>query len=468
MAINNYINLERNDFFSPYLDGISNLKKAFSPQSTTNIYNSDRTITLIPFSLEDRVCHFVSGIALMIPVVNLVISCALRYFATQNLPAVRSTASAHTAILPTIATSQVLPSAPTLAVIVEHPDQRDLPDRLNTTHDDRDAPKQAGSNVSESQGTSSAAGILSSAVRPQLLPLVVTAESRSAVINSALDQSSLVSSLDTSHNDRNLTAPAASDISEPQHASPAGSTLQRNQEPPAARLHVLSSPEALRLVALRRAAKISIPSADLLVIPEEGGEEEEPLHRDSSPSAPGPITRVAGVLPYRLHLGEVEILIGRNRADGKWSCFGGDYIGDEPPIRIAARKCDEVTGGFLGSQSVILPHLSESDSIGEAYKTYFMKVGDRSITAGNFLGARKAVAKIQIAWVKIQDLLSVARNAHNRLKIQGSQAGLDPSFRATLQSPSSQDVLRRISRIQSSGRLHGVSSFASERSGKVA
>jgi hypothetical protein len=137
-------------------------------------------------------------------------------------------------------------------------------------------------------------------------------------------------------------------------------------------------------------------------------------------------------------------------------------------MHTAARKCEEVTGGFLGRHSDILPHLSESDRIGGAYKTYFMKVEDRSITAERFLEPRKAVAKTQIAWVKIQDLLLVARQANNRLKIEGSQAELHPSFRATLLSPLSQDVLRRISRIQSSGRLHGVSSFASERSGKVA
>jgi hypothetical protein len=468
MAINNYINLQRNDFFSPYLDGISNFKKAFSPQSTTNIYNSDRTITPIPFSLEDRVCHFVSGIGLIIPVVNLIISCALRYFATQNLPAVRSTASAHTAMLPAIATSQVLPSAPAaasaLAVIDTDSDQRALSGPLNITDNDRHVPEVAGSNVSEAQHASSgastlernripAAAIIPSIERPQVLPLAASTESLSAVIDIDSGQRSLSAPLDTTHNDRHVTAQAAAYVSEPQHASSAAATLQ-----------VLDSPEVLSRVASRRAERILHTVVDLPKIPEEG----EVLDTDSLPSADEPRTLGAGVLLYRWHLGAVEILIGRNRADGKWSYFGGDSIGDEPPMHTAARKCEEVTGGFLGRQSSILPHLSEIDRIGGAYKTYFMKGEDRSITAERFLEPRKAVAKTQIAWVKIQDLLSVSRQANNRLKIEGSQGELHPSFRATLQSPSSQDVLRKISSIQSSGRLHGVSSFASQRSGKVA
>ena len=122
----------------------------------------------------------------------------------------------------------------------------------------------------------------------------------------------------------------------------------------------------------------------------------------------------------------------------------------------AARSCETVVRGFLGSQAQIVQRLDENYRIGGAYKTYLMQVSNRNITAEQFLCQRLAVAKTQIAWVQIGELLRVARNPMDRLKINGLSGKLHPSFRATLMDSSFQEVLRR-SFSASSAQFSGVS-----------
>ncbi|MCX6990850.1 MAG: hypothetical protein NTX49_07310 [Chlamydiae bacterium] len=427
MAINNYINLQRNDFFSPYLDGVANLKMAFSPESTTNIYNSARTITLIPFSPADRVCHFISGIGLLIPVVNLVISCALRYFASRNLPALRSPTSTPAENRPVIARPQVAPVASAaearLAAIL-------------TDSDEEEESVPVGS-----RSLAAALALINTDSDDQAGSLPDTASAQELAV------------ADTTQNERHVPAQAASPVA-------AESTPERNLLQPAPP-YVLASSTALCRVASRRAERLSQTATELPQIAEEDEEIEGSPDMASVASTAQRFSHGAGVILYRFHLREVEILIGRNREGGNWSYFGGESMEGEPPMHTAARKCEEVTGGFLGRQEDILPHLNESDRIGGAYKTYFIHVEDPSITAERFLQPRKAVAKTQIAWVKIHDLLSVARQSNNRLKIEGIQAELHPSFRATFLHSSSQDVLRRIASLQSGAVLRKVPSFAS-------
>ncbi len=69
MTTNAYINLTKINYLtSPYTDGINNLITAFTPSS------------------PNRFSHFAAGVALLIPVANIVVYVALKQFATISAP----------------------------------------------------------------------------------------------------------------------------------------------------------------------------------------------------------------------------------------------------------------------------------------------------------------------------------------------------------------------------------------------
>ena len=427
MAVNNYINLQRNDFFSPYFDGLANLKMSISPQSASQIYNSTRTITFVPFSMFDRVSHFVAGIGLMIPVINLVVSCALRYFATVNVQGSESLRDI----------TDQNPRVSSLIEVVANPST--LLSQSDSVQPERTSPL--------------------SASFPHEVAVLVAEEGNGLIEH----------------------APVAP-IAETEELSLQVSLPQILPSPPLQSEETISpsdqattplglSPSALLTKASRRSQRVS-PDVILPRIPEANTEEEgASLDTTSLPALAETFSLGAGVAPYRLHHGEIEILIGRNRVGGTWSYFGGESDVDELSMHTAARRCAEVTGNFLGRAEDILIQLNEYDKIGREYKTYFMPLSDRNITAQRFLQPRLPLAKTEIAWVKMTDLLSVTKHRNSRLKIEGSQAILHPSFIATLSDPLSKEVLLRIGSIRSMQLRPGsmaVSSIGFQPSERVA
>ncbi|MBY0528650.1 MAG: hypothetical protein K2P51_00480 [Rhabdochlamydiaceae bacterium] len=87
VKINNFINLSKSNLLiSPFCDGLNNLGKACSPCASKLIYNpSAHSTDSKPLSLADRALHLVGGLALLIPVVNLVAYCAIRECATKTV-----------------------------------------------------------------------------------------------------------------------------------------------------------------------------------------------------------------------------------------------------------------------------------------------------------------------------------------------------------------------------------------------
>jgi hypothetical protein len=107
--INNFINLDHSNLLiAPFFDGLTNLGKACSPCASKLIHNNAAHSTdSKPLSLTDRALHFVGGVTLLIPVVNLVAYYAIRECATEIVP--ESPALSHPVSSPK---TPVLPQKP--------------------------------------------------------------------------------------------------------------------------------------------------------------------------------------------------------------------------------------------------------------------------------------------------------------------------------------------------------------------
>lgn len=88
MEINNYVSLNSTNLITaPYRDGIQNIRTSFSINPDKKIFIPTQTMPAhVRLTLADRVALLFSGIGLIIPVVNIVVFYALKYFATQKSP----------------------------------------------------------------------------------------------------------------------------------------------------------------------------------------------------------------------------------------------------------------------------------------------------------------------------------------------------------------------------------------------
>ncbi len=160
----------------------------------------------------------------------------------------------------------------------------------------------------------------------------------------------------------------------------------------------------------------------------------------------------AGILPYRVVNGVVELLIGKE-ANGihrnTWSDFGGQPEKGETPVQTAARECAEETGNLLGNRSTLEKSLKKSNCIGSRYAMYLLQVNDPKITPQRFYYAHHDGEKSEIAWVKARDLFRAAAG-NGRIAIGDSLQRLRPpfigtlKFRGTATAPSARDVFARI------------------------
>ncbi len=86
MEVNNFIDFNNTiSISSPFLDGLDNIGQAFGSESKKLEFDfikreyQERNLNLLK-----RIQYFIIGIALLIPIVNIVVAVALKYFATQN------------------------------------------------------------------------------------------------------------------------------------------------------------------------------------------------------------------------------------------------------------------------------------------------------------------------------------------------------------------------------------------------
>lgn len=86
MKINNLLEYNNSYYIiSPYLNGLNDIKKSFTPNAEKLVFNpSEAEFREKNLHLADRVKYLLTGIILLIPIINIVVAATLQFFATQN------------------------------------------------------------------------------------------------------------------------------------------------------------------------------------------------------------------------------------------------------------------------------------------------------------------------------------------------------------------------------------------------
>lgn len=109
MEISNYVDLSNENVFTgTYCDGVDNIRKCFAQEATKLIFDpAKQEFSPQQLNLADRVTHLVVGLGLiLLPLVNLVIYCALKHFTREFAPdRPESKTNAKNPPLPPVATN---------------------------------------------------------------------------------------------------------------------------------------------------------------------------------------------------------------------------------------------------------------------------------------------------------------------------------------------------------------------------
>lgn len=138
----------------------------------------------------------------------------------------------------------------------------------------------------------------------------------------------------------------------------------------------------------------------------------------------------AGILPISRFNGELLVLLGRDRADGQWSDFGGRSEAEDrgDPKRTAAREFFEESMGVVLSIEAVGARLDcskchtkiESRTMGgQSYSMYVVGVpffhtyGSQFLKVARFArymeAKRRFLEKSEISWFNMNDLIAAAR-----------------------------------------------------------
>lgn len=138
----------------------------------------------------------------------------------------------------------------------------------------------------------------------------------------------------------------------------------------------------------------------------------------------------AGVLPVSRYKGELLVLLGRDRADGQWSDFGGRSEAEDgnDPKRTACREFFEESMGVVLELDAIRARLQcpkchtlvESRTMGgQIYSMFIVGVpffhsyGSSFLKVARFArymeAKRRFMEKSEIGWFKVNDVINAAR-----------------------------------------------------------
>jgi predicted NUDIX family NTP pyrophosphohydrolase len=150
----------------------------------------------------------------------------------------------------------------------------------------------------------------------------------------------------------------------------------------------------------------------------------------------------AGVLPFTIKNGTVYFLLGRDRADGAFSDFGGkaECVDEDDPKRTAVREFYEETAGSVLDLDACAARLQEGachDVVvsrtmgGNVYRMYIIYIPflssyprsfERTMRFLRYMKAnRKFLEKTELAWFSLESLMAAVRvpDSCRRTRLRG-------------------------------------------------